>query len=116
MNEVVKTSEELTYLYAYHHETNLNLVISDSLILNHESLRREARTDFKEMVGFFSQEAIEALRFEFVSCVSQGYALSTISTYILKTIELIRLVKKAGIIAAGPVKTLCAHPQLWKMF
>jgi integrase len=116
MNEVVKTPEELTDLYAYHHKTSLNLVISDSLILNHESLRREARIDFKEMVVVFSQEAVEALRFEFVSCVSQGYALSTISTYILKTNELIRLVKKAGVVGAGPVKTLCAPPQLWKVF
>lgn len=107
---------DFTELRAYHHKTKLECVVGERFSLNHESLKCEASINFNEMKGVFSVEIIEALRLEFASCISQGYALSTIVTYIKKTDELVRLVKRSDAAMSGAVDSLCAHPQLWKEF
>lgn len=106
----------LTDLYAYHHKTKSQCIVGDIFILAHESLRNEARIDFKEMFGVFNLQVIEAVRLEFVSFISQGYALSTIATYIAKANELVRLIKKEKANSAEPLKSLCAEPKLWSAF
>lgn len=103
-------------LSAYHHKTKLHCVVGESFSLKHESLKEDASISFNEMKVVFSLEIIEALRLEFVSCVSQGYALTTIVTYIKKTCELLRLVKKSDAAKSGAVGSLCTHPQLWREF
>ena len=108
--------DDFSELSAYHHKTKLHCTVGESFSLNHESMRSEARISFTEMKGVFRHEVIEALRLELTSSISEGYSLSTIATYIAKTNELVRLVKKSNVSGFGPISSLCAHPEVWSKF
>lgn len=113
---VLDVEDDFAVLSAYHHKTKLHFTVGEKLSLIHESLRSEFHVDFSEMKGVFSQDVIEALRFEFVSSISQGYAISTLATFMAKTNELVRLIARCSTAESAPISSLCACHKVWNEF
>lgn len=103
-------------LSAYHRKSKSHLEISSYFRLEHESLRARYFIDFESMIGVLKGEVIEAVRLEFLACIAEGYALSTIACYIVDVKGLVKLVKETLPRGSGPVGPLTDDPVMWKVF